>query len=174
MPAAAAKAEFLRAAIRPRHAGLGAIPRLDRRHGRGRMAGPACSRAIGAGRSNIQRPVNEVVGSALGLTMVVNIATVLFIHIVAIPIAHLFGDAAIFGRRLRRDAHRLYRRSPTPNFLLALDPAVLPQPLVRHLHRRHDGPAVRQRAHVDGQASVDRRASDRARHRHRPRRHGRA
>jgi peptide/nickel transport system permease protein len=34
-----------------------------------------------------QLPVSEVVGSALVLTMVVNIATVLFIHIVAIPIA---------------------------------------------------------------------------------------
>jgi len=34
-----------------------------------------------------QLPVSEVVGSALALTMVVNIATVLFIHIVAIPIA---------------------------------------------------------------------------------------
>ncbi len=60
---------------------------LARPHGRGRTACPACSRATGAGPSSIQRPVNEVVGGALGLTIVVNIATVLFIHIVAIPIA---------------------------------------------------------------------------------------
>jgi peptide/nickel transport system permease protein len=66
-----------------------------------------------------QRPVNEVVGSALGLTIVVNIATVLFIHLVAIPIAiysatrqYSFGDyaATLIG----------YLGLATPNFLLAL------------------------------------------------------
>lgn len=66
-----------------------------------------------------QRPVNEVVGSALGLTIIVNIATVLFIHLVAIPIAiysatrqYSFGDyvATLIG----------YLGLATPNFLLAL------------------------------------------------------
>ena len=66
-----------------------------------------------------QRPVNEVVGSSLGLTIVVNIAAVLFIHIIAIPIAiysatrqYSAGDyaATLIG----------YIGLATPNFLLAL------------------------------------------------------
>ncbi len=66
-----------------------------------------------------QRPVNEVVGSALGLTILVNIATVIFIHLVAIPIAiysatrqYSIGDyaATLLG----------YIGLATPNFLLAL------------------------------------------------------
>jgi peptide/nickel transport system permease protein len=66
-----------------------------------------------------QRPVNEVVGSALGLTILVNIATVIFIHFVAIPIAiysatrqYSIGDyaATLVG----------YLGLATPNFLLAL------------------------------------------------------
>ncbi|MHB2167000.1 ABC transporter permease [Alsobacter sp. R-9] len=66
-----------------------------------------------------QRPVNEVVGSALGLTILVNIATVIFIHLVAIPIAiysatrqYSIGDyaATLVG----------YIGLATPNFLLAL------------------------------------------------------
>jgi peptide/nickel transport system permease protein len=66
-----------------------------------------------------QRPVNEVVGNALGLTILVNIATVIFIHVVAIPIAiysatrqYSLGDyaATLIG----------YIGLATPNFLLAL------------------------------------------------------
>src|SRR3954449_5307669 len=66
-----------------------------------------------------QRPVNEVVGGALGLTILVNIATVIFIHLVAIPIAiysatrqYSVGDyaATLVG----------YIGLATPNFLLAL------------------------------------------------------
>jgi peptide/nickel transport system permease protein len=66
-----------------------------------------------------QRPVNEVVGGALGFTILVNIATVIFIHLVAIPIAiysatrqYSVGDylATLIG----------YIGLATPNFLLAL------------------------------------------------------
>jgi peptide/nickel transport system permease protein len=66
-----------------------------------------------------QRPVNEVVGGALGFTILVNIATVIFIHLVAIPIAiysatrqYSIGDymATLIG----------YIGLATPNFLLAL------------------------------------------------------
>jgi peptide/nickel transport system permease protein len=66
-----------------------------------------------------QRPVNEVVGSALGLTLMVNLAVVVFVHLVAIPIAiysatrqYSLGDyaATLIG----------YIGLATPNFLLAL------------------------------------------------------
>jgi peptide/nickel transport system permease protein len=66
-----------------------------------------------------QLPVREVVGSALALTMIVNLATVIFIHLVAIPIA-------IYSA-IRRDsigAHLAtlfgYVGLATPSFLLAL------------------------------------------------------
>jgi peptide/nickel transport system permease protein len=66
-----------------------------------------------------QLPVREVVGSALALTMVVNLATILFIHIVAIPIA-------IYSATHRNSigAHVVtfvgYIGIATPSFLLAL------------------------------------------------------
>ena len=65
------------------------------------------------------RPVNEVVGDALWLTLLVNLAVVIFIHIVAIPIAiysatrqYSVGDylATFVG----------YIGLATPSFLLAL------------------------------------------------------
>ena len=51
------------------------------------MAGPGLIQGDWGWSFEYQLPVGEVVGSALALTMVVNLATVLFIHIVAIPIA---------------------------------------------------------------------------------------
>ena len=66
-----------------------------------------------------QRPVNEVVGGALALTLVVNLAVVVFVHLIAIPIAiysatrqDSLGDyvATFIG----------YIGLATPNFLLAL------------------------------------------------------
>ncbi len=66
-----------------------------------------------------QRPVNEVVGGALALTLVVNLAVVVFVHLIAIPIAiysatrqYSLGDyvATFIG----------YIGLATPNFLLAL------------------------------------------------------
>jgi peptide/nickel transport system permease protein len=65
------------------------------------------------------KPVHDVVGDALWLTLVVNLATVLFVHVVAIPIAiysatrqYSTGDyvATFIG----------YIGLATPNFLLAL------------------------------------------------------
>jgi peptide/nickel transport system permease protein len=65
------------------------------------------------------KPVHDVVGDALWLTLVVNLATVLFVHVVAIPIAiysatrqYSAGDyvATFIG----------YIGLATPNFLLAL------------------------------------------------------
>jgi peptide/nickel transport system permease protein len=65
------------------------------------------------------KPVRDVVGDALWLTLVVNLATVLFVHVVAIPIAiysatrqYSAGDyvATFIG----------YIGLATPNFLLAL------------------------------------------------------
>ncbi|GGG47019.1 ABC transporter permease [Chelatococcus composti] len=65
------------------------------------------------------RPVNEVVGDALWLTLLVNLTTVVFLHVVAIPIAiysatrqYSIGDylATFVG----------YIGLATPNFLLAL------------------------------------------------------
>lgn len=65
------------------------------------------------------RPVNQVVGDALWLTLLVNVAVVIFIHVVSIPIAifsavrqYSFGDyvATFIG----------YLGLAIPNFLLAL------------------------------------------------------
>ncbi len=65
------------------------------------------------------RPVNEVVGDALWLTLAINIAVVIFVHIVSIPIAiysaarqYSWGDylATLLG----------YLGLAIPNFLLAL------------------------------------------------------
>lgn len=65
------------------------------------------------------KPVKEVVGDALWLTLLINLATVLFVHIIAIPIAiysatrqYSWGDylATFIG----------YIGLATPNFLLAL------------------------------------------------------
>ncbi|MGV6871432.1 ABC transporter permease [Pseudochelatococcus sp. B33] len=65
------------------------------------------------------RPVADVLGDALWLTLVLNLTTVLFVHVVAIPIAiysarrqYSFGDylATLFG----------YIGLATPSFLLAL------------------------------------------------------
>ncbi|MFC0283728.1 ABC transporter permease [Camelimonas abortus] len=65
------------------------------------------------------RPVTEVVGDSLWLTLLVNVAVVLFVHVVSIPIAiysavrqYSFGDyvATLFG----------YLGLAVPNFLLAL------------------------------------------------------
>ena len=84
---------------------------------------------ISTGRSS------EVVGDALWLTLLVNIAVVIFIHIVAIPIAiysatrqYSIGDyvATFIG----------YIGLATPSFLLALILLYYLEPLVRHLDRR--------------------------------------
>ena len=69
------------------------------------------------------KPVNEVVGDALWLTLLVNLAVVIFIHVVAIPIAiysatrqYSVGDyvATFLG----------YIGLATPSFLLGADPAL--------------------------------------------------
>src|SRR5262245_30518720 len=66
-----------------------------------------------------QLPVGEVVGSALLLTMVVNIATVVFIHIVAIPIAiYSATHRGTFGEHLVTFLG--YIGIAVPSFLLAL------------------------------------------------------
>jgi len=66
-----------------------------------------------------ERPVREVIGDALWLTLAVNLAAVIFVHVVAIPIAiysatrqYSFGDyaATLFG----------YIGLAMPSFLLAL------------------------------------------------------
>ncbi|HVL73748.1 MAG TPA: ABC transporter permease [Beijerinckiaceae bacterium] len=66
-----------------------------------------------------ERPVNEVVGSALWLTLLVNLVVVIFVHVMSIPIAiysatrqYSLGDymATFVG----------YIGLATPNFLLAL------------------------------------------------------
>ena len=133
-------------AVRPRPAGLGAIPRPGSASwpGPNGFSGPAAGRlglvlrvpAAGQrGRRRRARPDDrgQYRGGALHPHR-------------RHPDRDLLGDAAIFCGRLRGHAHRLYR--PRHAQLPAgADPALLPQPLVRHLHRRHDGPAIRQRAH---------------------------
>ena len=81
------------------------------------------------------KPVVDVVGDALWLTLLVNLAVVIFIHVVVDPHRDLFGHAAIFGRRLSRHLHRLYRPCD-PELPARADPALLHEPLVRRLHRR--------------------------------------
>lgn len=66
-----------------------------------------------------QRPVSEVLGGALLMTVIVNLATIVFIHLVSIPVA-------IYTARNRYTAtsHAVtflsYLGIATPNFLLAL------------------------------------------------------
>jgi peptide/nickel transport system permease protein len=66
-----------------------------------------------------QLPVSEVVSSALAMTLIVNLATVIFIHVVAIPIA-------IYSAKHRNSvaSHVItllgYLGLATPSFLLAL------------------------------------------------------
>ena len=124
------------------------------------MAGPervlaACSRATGAGRSSTTRRSTEVVGDALWLTLLVNFAVVIFIHLVAIPIAiysatrqYSVGDyvATFIG----------YIGLATPSFLLALILLYYVEPLVRHLDRRALRSAIRRRAVGLGQDPVAR------------------
>jgi peptide/nickel transport system permease protein len=81
------------------------------------------------------KPVKEVVGDALWLTMLVNFAVVIFIHLVAIPIAiysatrqYSIGDytATLIG----------YLGLATPSFPARAGAALLREPLVWGLHRR--------------------------------------
>jgi peptide/nickel transport system permease protein len=55
--------------------------------GRAPTAFPACWQGDWGWSFEYQRPVRDVVGNALLLTLVVNLAVVIFIHLVAIPIA---------------------------------------------------------------------------------------
>ena len=84
--ASAAKADMLRAEYGlDRRSGISTRPGSG--SGRSRRAFRASCRATGAGPSNISSRSAEVVGGALVLTLIVNIATIIFIHAVAIPIA---------------------------------------------------------------------------------------
>ena len=103
----------------------------------------------------------DVVGDALWLTLLVNLAVVIFIHVVAIPIAiysatrqYSVGDyaATFIG----------YIGLATPSFLLGADPALLHEPLVRRLHRRPLRCAICGRALDLGQDPVPPFASGRA------------
>ena len=132
--ASAAKAEFLDQAIRARPSGLGAIPRLDRRvAGAERLLGPDPGR-LGmvvrirqAGqRGRRRRALADAARQSGGRDLRPRRLD---------PDRHLLGDAAVFGRRLHRDLHRLYR--PRDAELPArADPALLHEPLVRRLDRR--------------------------------------
>lgn len=66
-----------------------------------------------------QRPVSEVLGGALLLTVIVNLATIIFIHAVSIPIAIYTAK-----HRYTWSSHTVtllsYLGIATPNFLLAL------------------------------------------------------
>jgi peptide/nickel transport system permease protein len=66
-----------------------------------------------------QRPVRDVVGNALLLTLVVNLAVVIFIHLVAIPIA-LFSAVRQYSTADYVVTFLGYIGLATPNFLLAL------------------------------------------------------
>jgi peptide/nickel transport system permease protein len=66
-----------------------------------------------------QRPVRDVVGNALLLTLVVNLAVVIFIHLVAIPIA-LFSAVRQYSTADYLVTFLGYIGLATPNFLLAL------------------------------------------------------
>jgi peptide/nickel transport system permease protein len=66
-----------------------------------------------------QRPVKEVVGSALLLTLIVNLAVVIFIHIVAIPIA-IYSAVRQYSVTDYTVTFLGYIGLATPNFLLAL------------------------------------------------------
>jgi peptide/nickel transport system permease protein len=117
-PAAAAKAEFLRAQY-----GLDRPVWEQYLIWLGVWSGPNGFSGLLQGdwgwSFEFQRPVNDVVGGALGLTLLVNVVVVIFVHVVAIPIAlysatrqYSWGDyaATLLG----------YLGLATPNFLLAL------------------------------------------------------
>lgn len=65
------------------------------------------------------RPVKEVVGNALFLTLIVNVAVVLFIHIMAIPIA-IYSAVRQYSPADYAVTFLGYIGLATPNFLLAL------------------------------------------------------
>ena len=100
-----------------------------------------------------QLPVAEVVGGALVLTLIVNLATIIFIHAVAIPIAIYSATHRNTAGEPCHHLPRLYRPRDAE-----LPPrtgaAVLPQPMVRHFDRRHDGPEVRRPGLVARQGSA--------------------
>ena len=81
------------------------------------------------------RPVSEVVGDRLLLTMVLNVATILFIYLVVLPDRRLFGHPPVQLGRPRPHLPRLPR--PRHAQLPArADPDVPRQRAVRHLDRR--------------------------------------
>jgi peptide/nickel transport system permease protein len=65
------------------------------------------------------RPVKDVVGNALFLTLIVNLAVVIFIHIVAIPIA-IYSAVRQYSPADYAVTFLGYIGLATPNFLLAL------------------------------------------------------
>ncbi len=91
------------------------------------------------------QPVNVVVGQALVLTLVVNLAAVVFVHVVAIPIA-IFSAVRQYSVGDYLVTFIGYIGLATPSFLLALRAPVLPQPLVRHLDRRAHGSGLHRQA----------------------------
>jgi peptide/nickel transport system permease protein len=81
------------------------------------------------------KPVKDVVGDALWLTMLVNFAVVIFIHLVAIPDRDLFATRQYSFGDYTADPHRV-SGACDPSFLLALVLLYYVEPLVWGLHRR--------------------------------------
>ena len=118
-----------------------------------------------------EKPVSEVVGPTLPLTIVLNTATILFVYIVSFPIGiysatrqYSWGDYGFtfIGYIGARDAELPARP----------DHALFRQSLVRPVGRRADGAGIYRPALERGQGAVDPGASDRAHRRHRNGRDG--
>jgi ABC-type antimicrobial peptide transport system permease subunit len=80
------------------------------------------------------KPVRDIVGDAVWLTLAVNLAVVIFVHVVAIPIA-IYSAARQYSWGDYLVTFVGYIGLATPNFAGA-DPTLLFEPLVRHSHGR--------------------------------------
>ena len=98
------------------------------------------------------RPVADVVGDRMLLTIVVSFATIIFIWVVSFPIGDLFGDAPVQPGRLWADVPRLPRPGDA-QLPAGAGAALFRQCDVRHLDRRADGPGLSGRAVELGQSS---------------------
>ena len=119
-----------------------------------------------------QRPVSEVIGNRLWLTILVSFFTIILTWVIAFPIGiysathqYSWGDYGLTFVGLLGMA--------TPNFLLALLLMYFAKTHVRHVHRRVDGGQIYRPGDELGKILVGDGASHRAHHRDRHGRHRR-
>ncbi len=102
------------------------------------MKAAAWCSAISAIPSSTICRSRDVVGDRMALTIVISLASVLFVWIVSFPIAVYSGDPSIFGLFDYVFTFLGYIGLATPSFLHRPGDALFCQYLVRHLDRRHD------------------------------------